>query len=244
MRSLASHELTGDSAAPSFRDPHEKHAFPPRTRRAADPRSCRALLVLAGGGQEGGCEPGGHAPPQLCRGGPGVRAGAGGRRHVRRRSRRRCAPTSSPTSTTMTSRTGRPCATCSRPRLSLQEIGGEYEAALATVDALRALEDKPSPKLTTGILARAYLKAAIDTRSAAGQEFEEAFGRRYGGGGQPAALGRRQRLGQAVVRERAARRAGRGPRLRDDGARSSRPEVPRPGRIRGRGADPDADLHA
>ncbi|MGA2018482.1 MAG: S8 family serine peptidase [Opitutaceae bacterium] len=64
-------------------------------------------------------------------------------------------------------------------KLSLQEIGGEYEAALATVDALRALEDKPSPKLTTGILARAYLKAAIGTRSAAGPEFEEAFGRRY-----------------------------------------------------------------
>src|SRR5208283_5443233 len=66
-------------------------------------------------------------------------------------------------------------------KLNLQELAGEHEAALATVEALRALEDKPSAKLTTGLLARAYLRAAIDTKQTAGPEFEEAFARRYGG---------------------------------------------------------------
>jgi subtilisin family serine protease len=65
-------------------------------------------------------------------------------------------------------------------KLSLQEIGGEYQAALGTVEDLRALEDKPSAKLTTGLLARAYLKAAIDTKATSGPDFEEAFARQYG----------------------------------------------------------------
>jgi subtilisin family serine protease len=64
-----------------------------------------------------------------------------------------------------------------RAKLYLQELDGEYQAALATVDQLRAHEEKPSAKLTTGILDRAILQAAIETKSASGPAFEEAFGK-------------------------------------------------------------------
>ena len=65
-------------------------------------------------------------------------------------------------------------------KLNLQEIAGEYPAALQTVEALRSLEDKPEPKLTTGLLARAFLGAAMDAGRAAGPDFDAAFARRYG----------------------------------------------------------------
>jgi subtilisin family serine protease len=65
-------------------------------------------------------------------------------------------------------------------KLNLQEIAGEYQAALQTVEALRALEEKPSPKLTTGLVSRAFLKAAIATRSTGGQDFDREFELRYG----------------------------------------------------------------
>src|ERR1700684_3746821 len=40
-------------------------------------------------------------------------------------------------------------------KLDLQELSGEYASALQTVEALRALEEKPAAKLTTGLFARA-----------------------------------------------------------------------------------------
>ena len=49
-------------------------------------------------------------------------------------------------------------------KLDLQELDGDYEAGLRTVEALRALEEKPSSKLTSGLFARARLQAALDTR--------------------------------------------------------------------------------
>jgi subtilisin family serine protease len=64
-------------------------------------------------------------------------------------------------------------------KLNLQEIDGEYQAALETVEALRSLEEKPSPKLTTGLVSRAFLKAAIATKSTTGRAFDEAFELRY-----------------------------------------------------------------
>ena len=64
-------------------------------------------------------------------------------------------------------------------KLGLQEIAGEYQEALKTVESLRSLEDKPSPKLTTGLIARAFLNAAIETGHSAGQEFDQSFARRY-----------------------------------------------------------------
>lgn len=64
-------------------------------------------------------------------------------------------------------------------KLDLQELSGEYASALQTVEALRALEEKPAAKLTTGLFARARLHAAIDTNSTSGPDYEQAFARHY-----------------------------------------------------------------
>jgi hypothetical protein len=64
-------------------------------------------------------------------------------------------------------------------KLDLQELGGEYRAGLQTVEALRALEEKPSSKLTAGLFARARLQAAIDAGTRSGPAYEQAFRNRY-----------------------------------------------------------------
>jgi subtilisin family serine protease len=65
-------------------------------------------------------------------------------------------------------------------KLSLQEVAGEYAGALETIDALRAIQDKPAAKLLTGILPRAFLQAALETKATTGPAYEEAFSRHYG----------------------------------------------------------------
>jgi subtilisin family serine protease len=65
-------------------------------------------------------------------------------------------------------------------RMDLQELAGENQAALETVEALRALEEKPAAKLTTGLFARARLQAAIETKSTRGPAFVQAFTKFYG----------------------------------------------------------------
>jgi len=64
-------------------------------------------------------------------------------------------------------------------KLDLQELDGQYSAALETVEALRALQEKPSPKLTTGLSARARLQAAIEVKSTKGAAYEQAFAKNY-----------------------------------------------------------------
>jgi len=64
-------------------------------------------------------------------------------------------------------------------KLDLEELAGEYEDALKTVEALRALQEKPSAKLTTGLFARAWLEAAIETKGTSGPRFDEAFSKHY-----------------------------------------------------------------
>jgi subtilisin family serine protease len=64
--------------------------------------------------------------------------------------------------------------------LSVQEIAGEFSPALKTVEELRSLEDKPSPKLTTGLSARAFLNAALQTKSTGGPAFDAEFAKRLG----------------------------------------------------------------
>ena len=64
-------------------------------------------------------------------------------------------------------------------KLDLQELAGDFPGALETATALRALEDKPAAKLTTGLLTRALLGAALAVRTTAGPRFEEEFERRY-----------------------------------------------------------------
>jgi subtilisin family serine protease len=64
-------------------------------------------------------------------------------------------------------------------RLALQELAGEYTAGLKTIEALRALEQKPAAKLLTGLLVQARLQAALDAGAAGGDTYEAAFRRRY-----------------------------------------------------------------
>ena len=64
-------------------------------------------------------------------------------------------------------------------RLNLQELADEYQAALETVDALRAMQEKPAAKLTTALFDRAVLQAAIETKSVVGPAFEQALTKRY-----------------------------------------------------------------
>jgi subtilisin family serine protease len=64
-------------------------------------------------------------------------------------------------------------------KLDLQDLAGEYRAALETVEAIRALEEKPAAKLTSGLYSRAVLQAAIDTKSTSGPAFEQALTKNY-----------------------------------------------------------------
>jgi subtilisin family serine protease len=64
-------------------------------------------------------------------------------------------------------------------KLNLQQVTGEYSGALETVAALRAIQDKPAAKLLTGILPRAWLQAAVETKSTSGAAFEKSFSQHY-----------------------------------------------------------------
>lgn len=64
-------------------------------------------------------------------------------------------------------------------KLSLQELEGDYGGGLQTVEELRALQDKPAAKLLTGLLARAWLSAAVSAKSSTGPAFEQAFTQSY-----------------------------------------------------------------
>ncbi len=64
-------------------------------------------------------------------------------------------------------------------RLDLEELAGEYQDALKTVDALRALEEKPAAKLTTGLFARALAASCDRNQSTSGPGFDEAFTKHY-----------------------------------------------------------------
>ena len=65
-------------------------------------------------------------------------------------------------------------------KLGLQELAGQYPEALSTVEAIRALEEKPARKLLSGLISRARLQAKIDASSSSGPAFEQAFSRHYG----------------------------------------------------------------
>ena len=64
-------------------------------------------------------------------------------------------------------------------KLSLQELAGDYQGGLKTVDELRALQTKPAAKALSGLFARARLQAAIDAGGESGPAFEAAFRRHY-----------------------------------------------------------------
>ncbi len=65
-------------------------------------------------------------------------------------------------------------------KLALQVLAGDQDkAALDTVARIRALEDKPDAKLTSGLRIQALLQARIDTGQGAGPAFEAAYARNY-----------------------------------------------------------------
>ncbi len=60
-------------------------------------------------------------------------------------------------------------------KLDLQELAGEYQEGLQTVEALRALQQKPAAKLFAFLYTRARLQAAIDAKATHGPAYEQAF---------------------------------------------------------------------
>ena len=60
-------------------------------------------------------------------------------------------------------------------RTNLQELAGDFSGALETVRAIRALEDKPAARLTSGLFTESLLNAAIATKGTSGAAFEQAF---------------------------------------------------------------------
>jgi subtilisin family serine protease len=64
-------------------------------------------------------------------------------------------------------------------KLTIQEITGDFRGGLQTIETLRSLQSKPAAKLLTGILARAYFHAALETKRTSGAEFEISFSQHY-----------------------------------------------------------------
>jgi hypothetical protein len=64
-------------------------------------------------------------------------------------------------------------------KLDLQQFAGENQAALETLTSLRAEGEKPAARFTTGLFTSAVLKAAIETKSSSGPDFEKSFAKYY-----------------------------------------------------------------
>jgi subtilisin family serine protease len=64
-------------------------------------------------------------------------------------------------------------------KLDLQELAGEYQDGLQTVEALRALQEKPAAKLWAFLYPRARLQAALDTKTTHGVAYEQAFTKHF-----------------------------------------------------------------
>ena len=64
-------------------------------------------------------------------------------------------------------------------RLDLELLSGQNQQALATVDQLRAVEDKPDAKLMTGLTMRAMIEAQQETGQTSGDGYDAAFAKAY-----------------------------------------------------------------
>lgn len=64
-------------------------------------------------------------------------------------------------------------------KLSLEELAGENEQGLRTIDTIRGLEEKPDARLMTDFTDRAILQARIDANASSGPAYEQAFERRF-----------------------------------------------------------------
>lgn len=63
--------------------------------------------------------------------------------------------------------------------LDLQLLAGENDAAMQTVEKLRAMEDKPAAKLMTGLMTRAMVDAQKSTGQTSGDAYDAAFAKEY-----------------------------------------------------------------
>jgi subtilisin family serine protease len=60
-------------------------------------------------------------------------------------------------------------------RYQVQLLSGDAKGALATLDQIRGLQDKPAAKLTSGLTARAMVQAYQESDAWSGAAFEQAF---------------------------------------------------------------------
>src|SRR5256885_11323130 len=58
-------------------------------------------------------------------------------------------------------------------KADLQQLSGDYEGALKTVNQLRVMQDKPAARLTTRLRTEAELQAAIEMKSLSGPEYNQ-----------------------------------------------------------------------
>ncbi len=70
-------------------------------------------------------------------------------------------------------------------RTSLQLLAGDDKGALATLDQIRDLEDKPDAKLLSGLRTRAMISARASTGQSSGAAYEQAFAKAYAASLQP-----------------------------------------------------------
>lgn len=60
-------------------------------------------------------------------------------------------------------------------RLDVQLLTDDNHGAMATIDTLRSLQEKPQAKATSGMIDRPLVEARLSTRSDSGEVFEKAF---------------------------------------------------------------------
>jgi hypothetical protein len=60
-------------------------------------------------------------------------------------------------------------------KLDLQQLAGEDQPALQTIDTLRSLQEKPAAKLVALLYPQAMLQAAVDTHTTRGPAYVRGF---------------------------------------------------------------------
>jgi subtilisin family serine protease len=66
-------------------------------------------------------------------------------------------------------------------KLNVEEVMGDSAGGLQTIEELRSAQDKPSARLLTGLLPRAWFHAALEAKGPTGPDFKASFTRYYAG---------------------------------------------------------------
>ncbi len=64
-------------------------------------------------------------------------------------------------------------------KLSLEELAGENEEGLRTIERIRSLEDKPDARVMADLMDKTILQARLDSKATSGAAYQEAFARRF-----------------------------------------------------------------